>query len=269
MKLKFGRTRFYTGLLCFIFILGGAALLLSNTLAIETLEKSITAGKAGGMKISALKPLKEMLELIKKTNLGVSIITTLGFLVSLSMFIGTMRRNISKYMRIIDRLDVKRPGIVALNIQFPDEDEFGGLGSRLNALISHLKTFDSIKTNKLAGANFKIKYLGDKIKEAIAVISQEERIIYTNNSFQEQFQLKEAKEHFMFDAVLQSDKLGKTLEDIFRTRTTKEIEDINIAVENINYRCTISFHPVITQEDIAREVILYFKEVKKTGKVKK
>ncbi|MCK4906772.1 MAG: hypothetical protein KAS64_04445 [Spirochaetes bacterium] len=260
------KTRFYSGILCFIFIIGGAIILLASSLFIETLENMPVKYKIGRQQNQTLG---EMILNLKNFNIGVIAASTAGFLISLAIFISSLRRSVSKYSRIIDRLNFKKPGIMSLNIHFPERDEFGNLGTKLNNLIEHLQTFDKIKSLKLSGSNFKIKFMGDKIENAIAVVSDELRIIYSNESFIEKFQEKESKDNFMLSAVFESDELEKIIKSTFESRITKEVGDLIIPVEDRYYKCSFTLHPVLTQEDTVNEILIFFKEIKKSGKVKK
>jgi len=261
------KIRFYSGVLCFIFVLGGAAIVLFNMMTVESLE--LIAEKH----LDILKQYKNAANLaptLKQFNLIIIILSGGGFLISLLIFITSFRSHAGKYNRIIDKLDIVKAGTFSLsNISFPKEDEFGNLGERLNKLIRILNDFDKMKADKLIASNNKLLLLGNKIEEAICVITPEFRFSFSNNAFNTAFDLKESKEHFKINAVFQSPELEEIInKTIFKNTETREME-LSINSKEYKYKTIISCLPVFSNNFKVSEAFIFFHEIKKPSKIKK
>jgi len=106
-----------------------------------------------------------------------------GFVISSLFFLVTRRRGFASYKRIIDRLSSERSMSFNLNIQFPEQDEFGDLGRWLNKFIVRMREFDRIKVERLRASQQKVAFLSDIVDKGIVFVSKENRITYANSLF--------------------------------------------------------------------------------------
>jgi hypothetical protein len=193
------KTRFYASMLCLLFVVGGAVLLFYTSLSIKSLERLLPVDPQTG--IIPITPQHDMLSTWKHLNLEIAIGCGAGFFFSFLLFMGSFRSRVSKYMRIIERLDFSNPGPLNLAaLRFPEEDEFGNLGQRLNRLVERLEAFDRMKGDRVRIIMAILRELGKHTTDAIAVLSPLFYIIYASEACITLLGVKEYRENMRMTA---------------------------------------------------------------------
>lgn len=251
------KTRLYASMLCLLFLIGGAVLLLYTSLSITGLEKikqgdTDTPGKTA-------PPLAGMISTWKHLNLGIAIGCGAGFAFSFLLFLGSFRSRLGKYMRIIERLDFSDPGPLNLAaLRFPDEDEFGNLGQRLNRLIERLETFDRMKGDKVRIAMALLRELGRHTQDAIAVINPSFQIIFASETCSTLFGIKEFRENLRMTAAFKSEALENAISSLLAKKTAAFRGPLELELETQLCRCDTEALPILNSEYVVDAVFLVF-----------
>ena len=95
-----------------------------------------------------------------------------GFVASSLLLVITRRKGFVAYNRIIDRLGSGRSMSFNLNISFPEQDEFGNLGSNLNKFMEQVRLFDRIKVEKLRALQQQISFLMERMDRGIIIMTE-------------------------------------------------------------------------------------------------
>lgn len=252
-----GKTRFYASMLCLLFIFGGAVLLFYTSLSIKSLEKLFPVAPQTG--ITPPAPQQDMLSTWKHLNLGIAIGCSAGFLFSFLLFLGSFRSRISKYMRIIERLDFSNPGPLNLaSLRFPEEDEFGNLGQRLNRLIERLDTFDRMKGDRVRITMAILRELGKHTADAIAVLSPSFQIIYSSDACSSLFGIKEFRENMRMTAAFKSEALENVVSSLLAKKTAAFRGPLELEMETQLCRCDTEALPILNSEYVVDAVFLVF-----------
>lgn len=228
------------------------------------------------------------------------------FLLSLSIvalaygiftLIFTFKRGINKYKDIARRINnLEKEGDFNLaSIEFPTEDEFGGIGNNLNRIIHTLARFDNLKTQKINTENQKFKILADKfdIPIIVAHIEGKKKIVkYFNRKFETTFAAsgdeaspfldiknsflnalrisngKEKKEtesdskdikHFIDNEFRGAIDLAIT--NLAPTKIKKDISSLN--GKSVFHCDEIEIIPVLNDRNAVMEIIIIFRKIRK------
>ncbi len=257
----------YLFLVFFLTVVATATLTLYNSSA---KKKIVEAGKILkshdiDTEIFKIKQLEQSYE-----SLNIIILSTGSFLALITLFvlINFRGRSLRSYNTIIDRLKVN-PANFSLNINFPPEDMFGNLGSRLNKLITALQTFDRIKQQKYLLERVKTKTILEQLDSPVYILDERLEFDTYNEAFGDAFdidpktfdpgELEELVRHIR----LRADIYSKSI----RNETFKE----KIGIKEIEFQVEFITIPILySGEDKKLYCFIFiFNNVKRLGKMKK
>ena len=257
------KIRYYAAILSLIFIVGGAFLLLYTNLSVKTLEQSLNGDQLLRKNIKLFNKLSAMSRGMRDLNIGIAIISGTGILFAFLLFITSFRSRISKYLRIVDRLDLSNPGPLNLaNLNFPEEDEFGNLGSRLNKLVSRMEQFDRLKGDRIRSWKTIIKELDQYSGEAAAVITSGYAFAFTSRKFNEMFDHTETKELCKINAVFQDETLPELTTQLIEKQSAAVDKEVILSTDSHHCKCRIIGIPILDSNYNVSEIFFVFKEIK-------
>lgn len=195
-----------------------------------------------------------------------------GSIVALSAFYVLFNyrgKSLSKYHRILDRLNIETSNMFNLNVKFPPDDEFGNLGTRLNKLINQLQTFDKIKQKKYVLERVKANELIELIPFPVYVMDEKYEYERYNQALLEEFELTEKTfDASEFDELL---AFARKKSDLF-SRGVQHIDfPEKIKVKENCYQVEFKVIPVL-RRDGDKEMyclIFYMTSVQKINKKRK
>lgn len=257
------RNRIYATVLCFIFLFLGGVLLLHSTLSIRTLEGMMDSPDT--LPPDADERLVLLISGNRQFSVIAAIISATGFILSLIILVSTYRSRIGKYMRVIERIDLLKPGAVNVaSITFPDEDEFGNLGKRLNTLISVLTQFDALKTEKIQVLNGTIAKLAERIPQAFAILDSDLKVVYSNEIFGKVFDIN-ISEGQSIKSFFQSEDFFALHNTAIEEMSAVSSKSIVITAGKQNYKCSLAM--IVSGKESQTKlanVICIFESVKKS-----
>ncbi len=128
----------------------------------------------------------------RQLYITVIIMSLTAIIIGISISIFIFNRGINKYKDFLRRFDnieqhsVIRPSI----LRFPDQDEFGNLGSLLNNFISKIDYYDQLKTNLAKAEHEKFEHIAQLLTHPLLLISlnsNEPYISFYKQSFRDLF----------------------------------------------------------------------------------
>jgi PAS domain-containing protein len=187
-----------------------------------------------------------------------------GFVVSSLFFLVTRRRGLSSYKRMIDRLSSERSMSFNLNIQFPEQDEFGDLGRWLNKFVSRMREFDRIKVERLRASQQKLAALAETVDKGILFVSNERRITFANKAFTKLLNTGEKTVVGLpLNRVIESEEIGLALEELEKKPKNRKLDDLRIKSGDYGYKTTVDMVPIISPEVDLLETMIVFSNMQK------
>ena len=187
-----------------------------------------------------------------------------GFVISSLFFLVTRRRGLSSYKRIIDRVSSERSMSFNLNIQFPEQDEFGDLGRWLNKFVSRMREFDRIKVERLRVSQQKLSAIAETVDKGILFVSNEERITFVNKAFARSLNAGEKTVVGLpLNRVIESEEIGLALDELEKKPKDRTLEDLRIRSGDSVYRTTVNIVPIISPEVDLLETMIVFGDIQK------
>lgn len=261
------KIRYYAAVLTLIFIVGGAFLLLYTNLSVKNLDHSLNGDTQLRKNIPLFNKLSGMRRSLRNLNIGITVTAGVGILFSFLVFITSFRSRISKYLRIVDRLDLTNPGPLNLaSLSFPEEDEFGNLGSRLNNLVGKMEQFDRLKGDRIRSWKTVLKELDQHSGEAAAVVTTGYAFSFTSRKFNELFQHTETKEPCKINAVFQDDTLPDMTTKLLEKESAALDKDVTLDTDRHHCRCRIIGIPILDSNYNVSEIFYVFKDTKLSKK---
>lgn len=187
-----------------------------------------------------------------------------GFVISSLFFLVTRRRGLSSYKRIIDRVSSERSMSFNLNIQFPEQDEFGDLGRWLNKFVSRMREFDRIKVERLRASQQKLSAIAETVDKGILFVSNEKRITFANKAFTRLLYTGEKTVVGLpLNRVIESEEIGLALDELEKKPKDRILEDLRIRSGDSGYRTTVNIVPIISPEVDLLETMIVFGDIQK------
>ncbi len=187
-----------------------------------------------------------------------------GFVISSLFFLVTRRRGLSSYKRIIDRLSSERSMSFNLNIQFPEQDEFGDLGRWLNKFVSRMREFDRIKVERLRALQQKLAAIAEIVDKGILFVSNENRITFVNKAFIRLMNIGEKSVVGLpLNRVIESEEIGLALEEFEKKPKNRTLEDLRIRSGDSWYKAVVDMVPIISPDVDLLETMIVFNNIQK------
>jgi len=187
-----------------------------------------------------------------------------GFVISSLFFLVTRRRGFSSYKRIIDRLSSERSMSFNLNIQFPEQDEFGDLGRWLNKFIARMKEFDRIKVERLRASQQKVAFLTEIMDKGIVILSNENKVTYANSIFIRGLKLGEKSIIGLpMNKVIENEALDEALEGLKNKPKNATIEELRVKSGDSGYKTKVDIIPIISTDVDLMETMIVFHYIQK------
>ncbi len=187
-----------------------------------------------------------------------------GFVISSIFFLLTRRRGFSSYKRIIERLSSERSMSFNLNINFPEQDEFGDLGRWLNKFIGQMREFDRIKVERLRGFQQKVTFLSESVEKGLVILSTENRITYTNSHFLKLLNIGDKTiVGLPINKVIENEELEALLEELQQKPKNHLLDDLRIKAGKVVYKTKVDIVPIISSDVTLMETMLVFYYIQK------
>ncbi|MGL5956364.1 MAG: hypothetical protein ACRC0X_07165 [Brevinema sp.] len=131
-------------------------------------------------------------QIFRNLYITVIIMSLVGIITGVAISIFIFDRGINKYKDFlrrfenIDQYSILRPSI----LRFPDQDEFGNLGTLLNNFISKIDYYDQLKTNLAKAEQEKFTNIAELLPYPLLLINMNTNVPYIsfyNNIFKEFF----------------------------------------------------------------------------------
>ncbi|MGL4676988.1 MAG: hypothetical protein ACRCWI_04910 [Brevinema sp.] len=131
-------------------------------------------------------------QIYRNLYITVIIMSLIAIITGIAISIFIFDRGINKYKDLlrrfenIDQSSILRPA----SLRFPDQDEFGNLGTRLNDFITKIDYYDQLKTNLAKAEQGKFTNVAELLPYPLLLINMntnEPYISFYNNSFKEHF----------------------------------------------------------------------------------
>jgi transcriptional regulator with PAS, ATPase and Fis domain len=240
--------RAYSFFAVLFFLLGAVALIIGGPALIESYELKDPA----------------LMYAVKIFRLVVIIFFGAGFVASSFIFLVKRTKGFNSYKRIIERLSSEGSMSFNLNVSFPEKDEFGNLGKWLNRFIEQMRVFDKIKVDRLRASQQKIAALSEASERALAILSEEMKIIYTNSHFTKQLNIGEKNIIGLpIESVVQNDQLVKVLDGLREKPKDQVLNDLKIKSGEITYKSAITIVPIISSDIRLLETMIIFDYIQK------
>lgn len=276
--IKISRTnrilRIFSGILCIVFALGGAGLLLYNNInadSLQKIQKEVTSAPGQFKKVEPL--LHNTEKLLEQQNFWILLVSISGFILSLGIMVFSLRRSISAYQRYIKRLErVPQPGRFLLEkLSFPENDEFGNLGYHLNLLLKYLKQFEMQRENMRFKERNRFKQLSADIDSPVICIDRSQNIVEQNHALRETFFLTgESYTRTLFGIFKTDEEMRNSLENsLTRLFNGKDpvaaFDEVPLTARNNRFLCDLRILPVDNASGETPELLVLFHDVKFLG----
>jgi hypothetical protein len=187
-----------------------------------------------------------------------------GFVISSLFFLVMRRRGIASYKRIIDRISSERSMSFNLNIQFPEQDEFGNLGKWLNKFIEQMREFDQIKVERLRTSQQKVAYLAEMTRKGLIILSSDKKISYANSHIITHLNIGEKTiVGLPINKVIESETFEEVLDSLKTTPKNQTIEDLKVKSWDVGYKIKVDVVPIISSDVTLMETMIIFHQMQK------
>jgi transcriptional regulator with PAS, ATPase and Fis domain len=151
-----------------------------------------------------------------------------------------------------------------LNIQFPEQDEFGDLGRWLNKFITQMREFDRIKVERLRALQQKVAFLSEIAEKGIVIVSNENKITYANSLFIKELNIGDKTiVGLPINKVIENEMLADVLEDLKEKPKNKTIEGLRIKSGDSGYKTKVDLVPIISTGVDLMETVIVFHYIQK------
>jgi len=187
-----------------------------------------------------------------------------GFVASSLLLVITRRKGFVAYNRIIDRLGSGRSRNFNLNITFPEQDEFGNLGSTLNKFIEQIRLFDRIKVEKLRALQQQISFLMERIDKGIIILTEENRVDSINTELRKLLNIGDKKVAGLpIIKLVENEEILDALEQIKEKPKNLVLEDLKIKAGETVYKTQVTVVPIISSEVALMQTMIIFDYIQK------
>jgi PAS domain-containing protein len=187
-----------------------------------------------------------------------------GFVASSLLLVITRRKGFVAYNRIIDRLGSGRSRNFNLNITFPEQDEFGNLGSTLNKFMEQIRLFDRIKVEKLRALQQQISFLMERIDKGIIILTEENRVDSINMELRKLLNIGDKKVAGLpIIKLVENEEILDALEQIKEKPKNLVLEDLKIKAGETVYKTQVTVVPIISSEVALMQTMIVFDYIQK------
>ncbi len=148
-----------------------------------------------------MEEFQVLVNFTERSYIFISILLIFSILYGISIYFFVFKKGINKYRELKRRLDEVSilEDFNLKSISFPEEDEFGNIGTLFMAIINKIEKYNELRTERLYVEFEKNRLLADFINIPILFVSLEkgEKIVqYYNESFEKIFAKKNEKEFY-------------------------------------------------------------------------
>jgi signal transduction histidine kinase len=187
-----------------------------------------------------------------------------GFVTSSLLLVITRRKGFVAYRRIIDRLGSGRSMNFNLNIAFPEQDEFGNLGSTLNKFMEQVRLFDRIKVEKMRALQQQISYLMESSDKGIIILTEENRVDAINSELRKLLNIGDKKVAGLpIIKLVENEEILEALEQIREKPRNLVLEDLKIKVGDAVYKTQATVVPIISSDVSVMQTMIVFDYIQK------
>jgi hypothetical protein len=187
-----------------------------------------------------------------------------GFVISSFILLVTRRRGFIAYRRIIDRLESGRSMNFNLNIQFPEQDEFGNLGHWLNKFLEQVRVFDRIKVEKLRGLQQQVTFLSESIDRGLIILTNENKVESVNSQLRKLLNIGDKTVAGLpISKIVENEHLLEALEETRAKPKDQVLEDLRVRVGETVYKSKVTIVPIVSSELRVMQTMLVFDYIQK------
>jgi PAS domain-containing protein len=187
-----------------------------------------------------------------------------GFVISSYVLVLSRRRGFVVYRRIIDRLESGRSTHFNLNIQFPEQDEFGNLGHWLNKFMSQVRVFDRLKVEKLRALQQQVAYLSESIEKGIVVLDEEDRIEWANSQLRKLLNIGDKTiAGLPIHKIVENESILEALTEIRDKPKNRVLDDLKVKAGDTVYKTKVTLVPIISSELTLMKTMILFDYIQK------
>ena len=187
-----------------------------------------------------------------------------GFVISSYVLVVSRRRGFVVYRRIIDRLASGRSTNFNLNIQFPEQDEFGNLGHWLNKFMNQVRVFDRLKVEKLRALQQQVAYLSESVEKGIVVLDEEDRIEWVNSHFRKLLNIGDKTVAGLpIHKIVENESILGALTEIRDKPKNRVLDDLKIKAGDTVYKTKVTLVPIISSELTLMKTMILFDHIQK------
>ena len=151
-----------------------------------------------------------------------------------------------------------------LNIQFPEQDEFGDLGRWLNKFIARMREFDRIKVERLRASQQKVAFLSEIMDKGVVIVSNENKVTYANSAFIKGLNIGEKTIIGLpMNKVIETEALDEALEGLKNKPKNATIEELRIKSGDSGYKTKVDIVPIISTDVNLMETMIVFHYIQK------
>ena len=236
MKVLFRLSIIFLGL---VSLIGGISLIIYNISLINQIDDG------------------SIIDSLININIITAIVAFIGLFLSISSLIVIEGKGIKKYQQILNSIDLSKKSISSLsNLNLPEEDELGNLGSKIKVLINMVLSFDEIKKNIIQKQSSMMNYIMENFPHPLIILDYSYDITDVNQSFNKKFHISEPIGKNIFEIINFKDYNLKAQSDSY----VKQSEEIYFETSNQAFKAMLNFKR-FTNEKGYQEYILIFNDV--------
>jgi signal transduction histidine kinase len=187
-----------------------------------------------------------------------------GFVASSLLLVITRRKGFVAYNRIIDRLGSGRSMNFNLNISFPEQDEFGNLGSTLNKFMEQVRLFDRLKVERMRALQQQISFLMERMDKGIIILTEENRVDSINTELRKLLNIGDKKVAGLpIIRLVENEEISEALEQIKEKPKNLVLEDLKIKVDETVYKTQATIVPIISSDVELVQTMIIFEYIQK------
>jgi hypothetical protein len=186
-------------------------------------------------------------------NIIIIIVCSIGLLMSIASLIVIEFKGIKTYDRILEGIELSTKSITNLtNLNFPEEDELGNFGRKVQNLIRIIASFDEMKKTIIKKQSSQLDFIIDNTTPFI-MLDQTYYITKVNESFMNTFHISNPVGKSIYDVLELLDCNLKAMADSYEKQTV----DSKIKTENQIFNAIVNFKRFTNENDFFEYIIIF------------